>query len=130
MYFVSITRLRLRSVLYLPLFIRHAIPTAQQSATAPGNVITTTRRVGLTAYWTLTVWEDEAAMRRYMSSGAHRKAMPKLAQWCDEASTVHWIQERTELPTWSEIQHRMVNQGRLYPVKHPSLHQAAGVIQL
>ncbi|MDX2229231.1 MAG: DUF3291 domain-containing protein [Leptolyngbyaceae cyanobacterium bins.349] len=130
MAFVSITRLRLRSPLYLLPFFRYAIPSAQQSATAPGNLITQTRRVGLTAYWTLTVWEDEASMRRYMTSGSHREAMPKLAQWCDEASTVHWVQETTTLPTWEEIQQRMMTQGRLYPVKYPSSHHAAGVIQL
>lgn len=130
MSFVSITRLRLRSPLYLPLFFRHAVPSARQSVTAPGNLVTKTQAQGGTIFWTMTVWEDEASMRRYMTSGPHRKAMPKLAQWCDEASTVHWTQEEVELPAWEEIQHRMMTQGRLHPVRYPSKNQAANLIQL
>jgi len=130
MSFVSITRLRLRSPLYLPIFMRYAIPSSSQSTTAPGNLVTQTRRQGFTVFWTLTVWEDEASMRRYMVSGSHRKAMPKLSQWCDEASTVHWLQENSELPPWEEIQQRMAANGRLYPVKHPSQSHAAGIIRV
>lgn len=130
MAFVSITRLRLRSPLYLLSFFRYAIPSAQQSATAPGNLLTKTRQQRMSVFWTFTVWQDEASMQRYMTSGSHRQAMPKLAQWCDEASAVHWLQDGTELPTWAEIQQRMVTGGRLYPVKHPSPNHAAGVIQM
>jgi len=130
MAFVSITRLRLRSFVYLPSFFRYAIPSNQQSVTAPGNLVTQTRQQGLKTFWTLTVWDDEASMRRFMTSGAHREAMPKLAQWCDEASSVHWLQESTELPSWAEVQQRMRSDGRVYPVKHPSPNHAAGVIQI
>lgn len=128
--FVSITRLRLRSPLFLPLFIRHAIPSSQQSATAPGNVLTQTRNQGLTTFWTFTIWQDEAAMRHYMVSGAHRKAMPTLSQMCDEASTVHWVQDNYELPSWEEIRRRMVANGRVYPLQYPSANHAKGVIQV
>ncbi|MDX2244866.1 MAG: DUF3291 domain-containing protein [Leptolyngbyaceae cyanobacterium bins.302] len=130
MFFVSITRLRLRSPLYLLGFLRYAIPSSQQSIKAPGNLVTQTRCQGLTVFWTLTVWQDEASMRRYMVSGSHRQAMPKLAQWCDEASTVHWLQDSAELPPWEDIQQRMVANGRLCPVKHPSANHAAGAISL
>jgi len=130
MSFVAITRLRLRSLLYLPGFMRYAIPSRQESVAAPGNITTKTLQQGLTVFWTLTVWQDEAAMRRYMTSGTHRKAMPKLAQWCDEASTVHWSQDNAELPPWEEIQQRMMAQGRLHPVKHPSRNQEMGLIRV
>lgn len=127
MAFVSVTRLRLRSPLYLLRFLKHAIPSSQQAIAAPGNLKTLTRRQRF-AFWTLTVWEDEAAMRNYMRSGAHREAMPKLAEWCDEASTVHWHQDSVEPPDWQEATQRMLAEGRLAPLKHPSQNQLAGVI--
>ncbi len=128
MAFVSVTRLRLRSPLYLLLFLRHAIPSSQQSIAAPGNLKTLTWQQRFLVFWTLTVWEDEASMRNYMRSGAHRQAMPKLAEWCDEASTVHWHQEDVEPPSWDEAIRRMLAEGRLAPVKCPSANHAAGVI--
>lgn len=126
MAFVSVTRLRLRFWWYLPLFFRHALPSFQQSANAFGNLSTQVDRRG-TVFWTLTVWLDEAAMRSYMTSGAHRKAMPKLVEWCDEASTVHWHQDAPTC-TWQEAKQRMLGQGRLYPLKRPSKAHAAGLI--
>ena len=58
--------------------------------------------------------------------GAHMKAMPKLLDWCDEASYVHWQQEGAELPSWAEAHRRMVTDGTLSKVKHPSPAQTAG----
>jgi hypothetical protein len=49
----------------------------------------------------MTAWESEAAMRAFRSSGANMKAMPKLLDWCDEASYAHWEQESPELPDWA-----------------------------
>jgi hypothetical protein len=61
-------------------------------------------------------------MRAYMMSGAHRKAMPRLAHWCDEASVVHWEQTGGVLPSWTEAAERMRKDGRPSRVRHPSPH--------
>jgi len=127
---ISVTRLRLRSVFYLPAFFWYAVPSMVQAKRAPGNLRTATRRQGATIFWTLTAWEDEASMRSYMTSGAHRQAMPKLAQWCDEASVVHWQQDSPALPTWETAAQQMQHSGRLTPLPHPSVAQAAGAIEL
>ncbi len=116
MAFVSITQLHLQSWRYLPAFFQYALPSRQQAIAAPGNLFTTTRQQGLLTFWTITIWESEAAMRQYMVSGAHRAAMPKLVQWCDRASTLHWHQEGAELPDWNTIQARMMAEGRPYPM--------------
>jgi hypothetical protein len=130
MAFVSVTRLRLRSPLYLPLFLSHAIPSLRQAKQATGNLQTTTRQQGIRVFWTLTVWQDEASMRAYMTSGVHRQAMPKLAQWCDEASVTHWQQESTALPPWQAAEQHLRQSGRLTKLPHPSPAQAAGIINV
>lgn len=130
MAFISVTRLRLRSIFYLPAFFWHAIPSMSQAKRATGNLQTITRQQGATVFWTLTVWEDEASMRAYMTSGAHRQAMPKIAQWCDAASVVHWQQDSPTLPTWETAVQRMQQSGRLTPLPHPSAVHAAGTIEL
>src|SRR6185503_12328576 len=71
-------------------------------------------------FWTVTAWEDEAAMRAYRQKGAHGLVMPKLLEWCDEASYVHWSQEGPELPDWREAHRRLVQDGKLSKVYHPS----------
>jgi hypothetical protein len=59
-------------------------------------------------------------MRTYRNTDAHKKAMSKLQHWCDEASIVHWQQENEEFPTWLQTHERMMREGRLSKVKHPS----------
>lgn len=61
-----------------------------------------------------------AAMRAYISSGAHRRVMPKLKDWCDEAYVAHWEQESTALPDWTEAHRQMKENGRRSKVNNPS----------
>ena len=71
MAFISVTRLRLRSVRYLPPFLWHTLRSLLQAKRAPGNVSARTRRAADGAYWTLTAWDAPDAMRAYRNSGAH-----------------------------------------------------------
>jgi hypothetical protein len=59
-------------------------------------------------------------MRSFMLSGAHRRVMPRLLEWCDEASLVHWIEEASEVPSWSESHRRLQQDGRRSKVNYPS----------
>lgn len=122
--FVSVTRLRLRSIRFLPPFVPHAMRTLRQVRAAPGF-----REGSLLAdrgwtFWTLTLWAGQASMRDYMTDGDHRTAMPRLAGWCDEASVVHWDQEAEALPSWAEAERRMRAEGRPSRVRHPSPQHA------
>jgi hypothetical protein len=122
---VSVTRLRLRSAWLLPAFLWHAVPSNAQSRKADGNLGVALRRVGLN-FWTLTMWRDVEAMRAFMLSGAHRKAMPHLVKWCDEAAITRFEWNENALPSWDEAARRLAANGKLSPVKHPSPAQAAG----
>jgi hypothetical protein len=79
-------------------------------------------------FWTMTVWKDEAAMNAYRTARAHRQAMPKLLNWCNEAAVVHWTQDSSEIPFWREVPQRMADGGKLSKVYHPSAVQASAEI--
>ena len=118
--FVSITRLRVRTVRYLPNFVASSLRAAWQARTGPGNVAVSILADSHCAFWTRTVWNDEAAMRTFMLSGIHVRIMPRLLDWCDEASLVHWVQESVVPPPWEEAYRRMLAGGRRSRVRHPS----------
>lgn len=122
---ISITRLRVRSWRFMPAFAVIALRTGNQVRKAPGNLATGILRDGPRIVWTMSVWDAEASMRAYILEGAHRQAMRKLLEWCDEASVVHWEQAGEELPTWNEAHTRMQNEGRPSKVNHPSEAQRA-----
>src|SRR5215475_11905556 len=65
---VSITRLRVRKWRYLPLFVVWAARSVRQAKRAPGNLGVGLLRYRRNAFWTKTVWEDDAAMRAFMLS--------------------------------------------------------------
>lgn len=76
-------------------------------------------------FWTMTAWESEDAMRTHRGSGAHAKIMPRLQEWCDEASVIHWSDDGMELPSWKEGCERMRNHGRPSRVRQPSPRHAS-----
>ena len=117
---VSITRLRVRSWRYLPPFLFYALRSARQARHSQGNVATSLLRDRDRTFWTCTVWTTESAMKDFMLAGAHRQAMRKLLEWCDEASLVRWEQEDTREPSWLEAHQKLQAQGRRSKVNHPS----------
>jgi hypothetical protein len=125
MTFISVTRLRVRSVRYLPQFIWRSLQSVRQTERAAGFVAGKVLREARNAFWTVTAWEDAAAMNAFRIAGAHLRAMPKLLEWCDEASVVHWNQETAELPNWMEAHRRLVAEGKASKVNHPSAEQKA-----
>src|SRR5215469_12990915 len=94
MHFVSVTRLRVRSRRYMPGFLIQSLRSALQAKRAAGSLAVLVLRDADRAFWTCTVWLDEAAMRSFMQSGVHRRVMVRLPEWCDEAALVHWVQSR------------------------------------
>ena len=98
MAFVSITRLRIRSWRFMPLFAVHTLRTLTQTRQADGFIGGSLLADRKRTFWTMTLWRDQADMKRYMTNGAHLKAMPHLLDWCDEASVVHWAQDDEMAP--------------------------------
>ena len=96
--YVSVTGLRLKSLKHLATFWRHAIPSFRQAQTAPGNLFCETKRRGKFQH-TLTVWQDRKAMKAYVASGPHLKAMAVFGAIAD-GKTFGW--EAETMPDWAE----------------------------
>jgi hypothetical protein len=81
-----------------------AVPYSVHSRGAPGqagggSLVVSVLRDADRAFWTRTVWRDEAAMRSFMQSGVHRRILARLPEWCNEAAVVHWVREVCRFPT-------------------------------
>jgi heme-degrading monooxygenase HmoA len=120
MAFVSITRLRIRSARFLPAFVLHFLRARRQVSGTTGFQGGSLLADRARTFWTMTAWDDQASMRAYMMNDAHREAMPKLLDWCDEASVVHWERAEEALPSWVEADVRMRKNGRASKVMKPS----------
>ena len=123
--FISITRLRVRSIRFLPFFMLYTFRSLRQVKSAADF-----QNGGILAhrswtFWTITVWDAEESMRKFMLSGAHKIAMAHLMDWCDEASVAHWSQPDTQLPSWTEADRRIRESGRASKVRHPSPQHAS-----
>lgn len=109
----------------MPLFVVYTLRSLRQVKKADGfrnGALLPDRQL---AFWTMTAWDSQESMRAYMVSGAHKKAMPKLLNWCDEASVAHWAQSDETLLSWAEADQRMRETGRISKVLHPSPQHAS-----
>jgi hypothetical protein len=118
--FASVTRLRVRSVRFLPSFLWRTFQSQRQVERAPGFLGGRLLIDSGLTFWTLTAWQSEEAMRKFRGSGAHAHVMPQLPEWCNEAAYTHWIPTEDSIPTWENAYERLVAEGRLSRVLHPS----------
>jgi len=109
----------------MPPFMVYALRSSQQARRSAGFLGGALMRDNWKAFWTVTVWRDAQAMEAYRIAGIHRLAMPKLLNWCDEASLTHWTQGSGDIPAWPEAHRRMVAEGRPSKVNYPSQAQRA-----
>jgi heme-degrading monooxygenase HmoA len=117
---ISLTRLRIRSIRFLPFFAIHTTRSIAQVRKAPGFHGGRLLPDRDWTFWTLTAWDNRDAMLRYITTGDHKAAMPHLMHWCDQASVAHWEQSSSTLPTWEEANRHMRASGRPSKLHHPS----------
>ncbi|MEL7098329.1 MAG: hypothetical protein AAGM84_05815 [Pseudomonadota bacterium] len=106
--YISVTGLRLNTVLSLPVFWRYTLPAMVAARRAPGNLSADARKVGA-VHHTLSTWESRAHMRAYLRSPSHARAMPRFAKIAT-GRVVGW--DAAARPEWDEALHRLATQGR------------------
>jgi hypothetical protein len=123
MIFVSATRLKVKSIFTLPAFMKANEGAVKELVKIPGFLGGAELVDKGMVFRTLTMWKDDVAMKTFRNGDAHRKAMQKLPDWCDEAAYMHWMQEETVLPDWNTIHEKIVSEGKLTKVRKPSKRQ-------
>jgi hypothetical protein len=108
MVYVSITGLELKSVLHAPAFWWHAVRSMGQAQSAPGLISADARQIN-GVHHTLTVWQTEAAMCAYLTTGAHLAAL-RAFHGIATGRTVGFPAETA--PGWDEVHEIWHNQGR------------------
>src|SRR5206468_2472955 len=76
--FVSVTRVRVRSLWYTLPFLVDAVRTSRQARTAEGNLAVKVLRDTGNTWWTCTAWDSEASMRQFMLAKPHGPGMRKI----------------------------------------------------
>ncbi len=95
-----------------------------------GNLGVRLRKTRGLRFWTLSLWEDEEALRAYRDILRRGRAVPNAREWFDENSIAHWEQESTEMPGWEEAASFLRRHGHLYGVDYPSEAQKSGQIDI
>ncbi|MFZ0734922.1 MAG: DUF3291 domain-containing protein [Candidatus Sulfotelmatobacter sp.] len=116
----SVTRLRVRSLRFLPAFLWHTFKSQRQVTRAAGFCGGRLLVDSHWTFWTLTVWENEQAMRKFRGSGAHARVMSHLPRWCDEAAYAHWMPATDAIPEWLEAYEKLVAEIHWSRVEYPS----------
>jgi heme-degrading monooxygenase HmoA len=123
---ISLTRLRVRSLRHMPGFLWYTYRSERQLTRSPGFLEGTLATAPSWTFWTITAWADEASMKRFRDTDWHKAAMPRLLDYCDEASLARWTQDTADLPTAAAMVERLTSVGRISKVRHPTPGHAAG----
>jgi hypothetical protein len=125
MYFVSITRLRLRNLINLPAFIIANEASIRSIKNINGFISGKELVDKKLTFWTVTVWESDKAMKYFRNDEPHKKAMRKLSDWCDEGAYAHWLQEEAIIPAWDVLHKKLMTEGKITKLKKPSAQHVA-----
>ena len=118
--FISVTRLRVKSLFFLFSFIRANEASVKELKSSTSLLMGKELIDKKLTFWTITLWEDEDSMKKFRGSLSHRNAMQHLPKWCNEASYHHWFQEESECPNWTTISDKLYSEGKLSKVRNPS----------
>ena len=108
--YVSITGLRVKSRWHELRFWYHAITSMAQAKRSDGIVAADARTIN-GIHHTLTVWESETAMRRFLYRGAHRRAIKAFPNFAS-GKTFGYVTEQP--PDWDQVHKIWLEYGKAY----------------
>jgi hypothetical protein len=117
---IVVTRLRLKDPGFLDEFFTAAVACLEQAKGSDGNLGSDVLAEADNTWWTLTAWQERRLMQAFVGSEPHRSTMPRLNDWCDEATFVDWEQASADLPDWQTSYRRLVADGEAASLTHPS----------
>jgi heme-degrading monooxygenase HmoA len=107
-YLVLLTYLPLRRFRTLPAFFRLTLAVQRQLAGTAGLVGYTLRaRPFSRRFWTLSVWDSEDALKRFVVAQPHRDTMRRLGGKMGETYFTRWPLRGSDLPpSWEDAMRR------------------------
>jgi hypothetical protein len=98
-YVALLSYLPLKRGWQIPSFLRHTVRITGQLRRSRG-LVGYSLRAQLVAkrFWTLSAWEDEAALRGFVQAQPHARTMAALAPHMGETSFIRWTVRGSELP--------------------------------
>jgi hypothetical protein len=107
---VLASRLELPSYRLVPGFMRRALAVHKATKTADGAIgASLDARPAGKVFWTLSVWQDEASLRRFVGHPVHRAVMQRYRGRTKHTTFTTWtIPADTPLPpSWSDAKARV-----------------------
>ncbi len=95
----------------------HYVKTVDKALQKQPGFIGSTKRLQLFGdkAWTMTVWTDEASLKVFLASPAHRAAVKKGMPAIDDAKFLRLIRPADQVPLpWDEAISRLDREGRHY----------------
>jgi hypothetical protein len=123
MFYLSMTRLRLKSPLYLlPFFIQNEKIVSQLRASqgfVKGKVLAAPNL----SMWTVTLWASDQDIKAFHLNGEHGETIEKIDEWSSDSARCHKLTESNELPSWENVRLQLIKSGRFRDLKEPSCDQ-------
>jgi hypothetical protein len=108
-YHAMLSYLPLNSFRAMPKFMRYTYQIRRQLADSEGLIgYSLDANVPGRKFWTLSVWEDEESLVRFVERIPHSRVMTDLLPHMGQTEFVHWkISGSSGLPDWEEAKRRM-----------------------
>ena len=93
----------------LPKFVRYTYQIRRQLADSEGLIgYSLDANVPGREFWTLSVWQDEESLRRFVRSTPHSRVMMNLLPHMGQTEFFHWDVDGSSIsPNWEEAKRRM-----------------------